>query len=126
MEKSQYKATGKRDLEERTLKFASNVIEWIEILPKTTTNHELVKQLVRSAGSIGANYIEANEALGKKDFLLHLRICKKEAKETVYWLKLITTKRDIIGEKHDALLQEATELMKIFGAIVTKLQPPET
>lgn len=80
MEKSQYKATGKRDLEERTLKFASNVIEWIEILPKTTTNHELVKQLVRSAGSIGANYIEANEALGKKDFLLHLRICKKRSK----------------------------------------------
>jgi four helix bundle protein len=84
MEKSEYKATGKPDLEERTLKFAGSVIEWVEFHPKTMTHRELTKQLVRSASSIGANYIEANEALGNKDFLMRLRICRKEAKETVY------------------------------------------
>jgi four helix bundle protein len=84
----------------------------------------LTSVIVRSASSIGANYIEANEALGSKDFLMRLRICRKEAKETVYWLKFIPVKRDIIGEKHSVLLQEVIELTKIFGAIVTKLQPP--
>ncbi|HEX9896535.1 MAG TPA: four helix bundle protein [Dehalococcoidales bacterium] len=125
MVKSEYKSTGKRDLEERTLKFANDIVGFVERLPRTIPNNELVKQLVRSAGSIGANYIEANEALGKKDFLLRLRICRKEAKESVYWLKLIRVKTDIIVEQRDTLLQEATELTKIFGAIVTKLQPPE-
>jgi four helix bundle protein len=82
--KSTYKSTGKRDLEERTLQFASDILGFLEKIPRTIPNNEIAKQMARSAGSIGANYIEANEALGKKDFLLRLRICRKEAKETVY------------------------------------------
>jgi four helix bundle protein len=118
------KYTGKRDLEERTLKFASDVVGFVETLPGTIAVNELSKQLVRSAGSVGANYIEENEALDDKDFLLRLRICRKEAKESIYWLKLIPAKSDIMGRKRDILLQEAIELTKIFGAIVTKLQRP--
>ena len=79
---------------------------------------------MRSSGLVGANYIAANEALGKKDFLLRLRICREEAKETAYWLKLILVS-DVFNDKRNMLLQEATELTKIFGAIVTKLQASE-
>ena len=78
------------DLENRTLAFAKKVIAFVNILEKNTGNKEVGKQLVRSAGSVGANYIEANEALSRKDFLMRAKICRKEAKETCYWLKLIT------------------------------------
>ena len=67
----------------------------------------------------GLNYIEANEAIGKKDFVMKIKICRREAKESGYWLRLLDT-----GEKlevqRDNLVGEATELMKIFGAIVRK------
>jgi four helix bundle protein len=70
-------------------------------------------------GSIGANYIEANEPIGKKDFVMKVKICRREAKESGYWLRLLDT-----GEKlevqRDNLVGEATELMKIFGAIIRK------
>jgi len=72
------------DLEERTLKFAKEVIKFIKSLPKTIANIEIIKQLVRSSGSVGANYIEANEALSKKDFIMWIKICRKEAKESRY------------------------------------------
>jgi four helix bundle protein len=68
------------DLEERTLEFAKNVITFTKVLPRTVANRELVKQLVRSCGSVGANYIEANESLSKKDFVMRIKICRKEAK----------------------------------------------
>ena len=77
------------DLEERTLRFAKEVIEFVNILPKTMANIEIVKQIIRSSGSVGANYIEANEALSKKDFTMRVKICRKEAKESRYWLRLI-------------------------------------
>ncbi len=81
---------------------------------------ELTKQLVRSAGSVGANYIEANEALSKKDFLVRIKISRKEAKETRYWLRLLeVTALDVVKQR-DALVEEVTELMKIFGSIVEK------
>jgi len=76
------------DLEERTLEFAKKVRSFIKNLPKTTGNFEDEKQMVRSSGSIGANYIEANEALSKKDFAMRIKISRKEAKETEYWLKI--------------------------------------
>jgi four helix bundle protein len=72
------------DLEERTHKFARETIEFINLFPKTLANIEIAKQLVKSAGSVGANYIEANEALSKKDFVLRVKICRKEAKESRY------------------------------------------
>jgi four helix bundle protein len=82
---------------------------------------EDVRQLVRSSGSVGANYIEANDALGKKDFLMHIKISRKEAKESRYWLRLLDTgDNDSLEESRRSLIQEAGELMNIFGAIVRK------
>ncbi|RLB15322.1 MAG: four helix bundle protein, partial [Deltaproteobacteria bacterium] len=77
------------DLEDRTLKFTKEVIEFVKNLPRTIANIEIIKQLVRASGSVGANYIEANEALSKKDFAMRIKICRKEAKESRYWLRLI-------------------------------------
>jgi len=82
-------------------------------------NNEIAKQLVRSAGSVGANYIEANESLGKKDFVMHAKIARKEAKESRYWLQLLDC-----PEMHqlfkEQLIQESTELLKIFSKIIEK------
>jgi len=106
------------DLEERTLNFAKEVIWFVKELPRSLANAEIAKQLIRSSGSIGANYIEANESLSKKDFLMRIKICRKESKESIYWLKLLETEDQ---EKSGGLLiREATELMKIFGSIVEK------
>ena len=110
------------DLEERTLRFAQNVMEFVRVLPKTLVNTEVMKQVVRSSGSVGANYIEANEALGKKDFAMRIRICRKEAKESCYWLKLIEATGEDAEKKRQSLITEATELMKIFGAIIEKVK----
>jgi len=84
-------------------------------------NIEDTKQAVRASGSIGANYIEANESISKKDFVVRIKICRKEAKESRYWLLLIDTGNDATVEKCRAgLVQEATELTSIFGAIMRK------
>lgn len=106
----------KYDLEERTLKFSKAIIAFSKIINKNISNIDLIKQLIRSATSVGANYIEANESLSRKDFVMRIKICRKEAKETRYWLELIDT--DSI--ERQTLMQEATELMKIFGAILEK------
>jgi four helix bundle protein len=109
------------DLEDRTLKFAQCVRDYIKKLNKTIANIEDSSQLVRASGSVGANYIEANEALSKKDFVVRIKISRKEAKESRFWLKLIETNGDTILEKQrNELIQEATELMNIFGAILRK------
>jgi four helix bundle protein len=108
------------DLEDRTLRFAQDVRQFVRTLPRTVCNGEDAKQLVRSSGSVGANYIEANEALGKKDFLLRVKICRKEAKETRYWLRLLEVKSPQDESRREGLIREATELMNIFGAILRK------
>jgi four helix bundle protein len=110
------------DLEERTLKFAKEVINYINTLPKSIVNTEITKQVIRSSGSVGANYIEANEALSKKDFAMRIKICRKEAKESRYWLKLIELKGEDSEKRRQSLIEEATELMKIFGSIVEKVK----
>jgi four helix bundle protein len=110
------------DLEERTLGFAKDVIEFANALPKSIANIEISKQVIRSSGSVGANYIEANESLGKKDFAMRIKICRKEAKESIYWLRLIEARGEQAKERKQSLISEATELMKIFGAILTKTQ----
>jgi len=107
------------DLEDRCLKFAEAVNSYVRKLPRDIPNIENGKQLCRSAGSIGANYIEANESLSKKDFVMRIKISKKETKETRYWLNLTKSVEKDIKEKN-RLIQEATELMKIFGAILEK------
>ena len=109
------------DLEDRTFRFAQRVREFVEDLPKTLPNKEDSRQLVRASGSIGANYIEANEALSKKDFVMRIKICRKEAKESRYWLGLVDIKdKSKLEHKQEELKQEATELMNIFGAILRK------
>ena len=109
------------DLEERTLQFARNCRSLTKKLLKNTSNFEDAKQLIRSSGSVGANYIEANESLSKKDFLLRIKISRKEAKESQFWLKLLDCSDDLkIDSWRMQLLQEALELTKIFGAIVEK------
>jgi len=109
------------DLEERTFVFARDVREFVKGLKPTIGNVEDSKQLVRASGSVGANYIEANEALSKKDFLMRARICKKESKESRYWLRLVDTCGDEkLEARRQELIQEATELMNIFGSIIRK------
>jgi four helix bundle protein len=113
--------TKQYDLEDRTFIFAKDVRAFVKQIPKTTANIEDTKQLVRASGSVGANYIEANESLSKKDFLLRIKICRKEAKESRFWLRLIDVGNDPMIEKHrDNLIQEATESTNIFGAILRK------
>jgi len=109
------------DLEDRTLEFAKQVRDFIRKLNRTLANIEDGKQLIRSSGSIGANYIEANEALSKKDFVMRIKICRKEAKESRYWLRLlnIDDKKEIEQERN-VLENEVCELTHIFGAIITK------
>ncbi len=94
---------------------------FVKRLRKTLANIEDGKQLIKASGSVGANYIEANESLSKKDFIMRIKICRKEVKESRYWLKLI----DIEGEKEQEkergeLVEESTELMNIFGSILRK------
>jgi four helix bundle protein len=109
------------DLEDRTLEFASRVRAFVKKLNKIVANIEDGKQLVKESGSVGANYIEANEALSKKDFVMRIKICRKEAKESRYWLRLVDTGGNSEHEhERDALANEASELTHIFGSIVTK------
>jgi len=108
------------DLEERTLVFAKQAIKFCRALPKTVIDAEIGRQLLRSCTSVGANYIEANESLGKKDFLMRIRICRKEAKESGYWLRLLEAVSADFTAERDSLLQESTELMRIFGSILAK------
>ena len=109
------------DLEERTFQFAKDVRAFVKALPRTVANDEDMRQLVRASGSVGANYIEANDSLSKKDFVMRIKISRKEAKESRYWLRLLDTgDAGSLDTLRASLIQEATELMNIFGAIVRK------
>src|SRR4051812_6175941 len=109
------------DLEDRTENFARRVRALVKRLPRTDANYVDIRQLVRASGSVAANYIEANEALSKKDFLMRVKICRKEAKESRLVLRLIDVGAETsVAHERDALVQEATELTSIFGAILRK------
>ena len=109
------------DLEDRTLEFAKRVRAFVNKLNKTTANIEDGRQLLKASGSVGANYIEANEAFSKKDFAMRIKICRKEAKESRYWLRLVDTDNNVELERERKELEnEACELTHIFGSIVTK------
>jgi four helix bundle protein len=104
-----------RDLEDRTFLFAESVRAFVKQLPRTISNTEDVRQLVRASGSVAANWIEADEALSKKDFLMRVKICRKEAKESRLFLRLIDagpTRHNL--DQRDALRAEARELTLIF------------
>ena len=108
------------DLEERTLEFSKRIIRMCKTLPGNTINFRLIDQIVRSGTSMGANYREANETETKKDFKFRIRICRKEGKETIYWLNLIVEANPNFKERVEPLLQETVELVKIFAAILEK------
>ena len=111
----------KFDLEERTSRFAQRVRDFCLKLPKNQANHEFVPQLIRSGSSPGANYIEANEGIGGKDFIMKIKTCRREAKESGYWLNLVMTDGSTIAEEERAALkQEAREFVLIFTAILKK------
>jgi four helix bundle protein len=112
-----------QDLEERSAKFAENVRAFVRRLPRTIANIEDVKQLVRASGSVAANCIEANEALGNKDRVMRFRISRKEAKECQLWLRLINVGEALESdEARNRLRQEAHELKLIFTSIIKKLE----
>lgn len=109
------------DLEERTFIFAKDVRLFVKTLPKTLANFEDAKQVVKSSGSVGANYLEANEALSKKDLLMRIKISRKEAKESKYWLQLISKTNELKNDDEaKRLIQEADELKKILSSIIEK------
>jgi four helix bundle protein len=87
------------NLEDRTYNFTKKVINYVNTLPKTIGNREVGRQVVRSSGSVGANYIEANEALSKKDFKMRIKIARKESKESRYWLRLTEPKSEHLEKK---------------------------
>jgi len=111
------------DLEPRTEAFARDVRAFIRVLPKTQCNLWDIKQLVRASGSVGANFIEAREAVSQKDFLYRVRVSRKEAKEAGYWLRLLDT-RGIpeLEESRLRLVAECQELIRIMTAIIKKCE----
>jgi len=107
------------ELEERCFEFARRVKVLIKSCRMNVTNSSIAGQLMDSSGSVGANYIEANEALSNKDFIYRIRISKKESKESRFWLRLLDCEKKNETEQNE-LVQEAKELMLIFGGILQK------
>jgi four helix bundle protein len=114
-------AAKRRDLEDRTFQFAESVRQFVKQLPQSVSNTEDIRQLVRASGSVAANWIEADEALSKKDFLMRVKICRKEAKESRLFLRLLDRGlgKNTVGSR-DRLAKEARELTLIFSAIISK------
>lgn len=107
----------KFDLEDRTLKFAKNCLDLCKLVQRDTVSHELVKQFIRACCSVGANYREANDTITKKDFLHKIAICRREAKESKYWLELLLHTNPDLGKQIEPLIDEALQLARIFASI---------
>ncbi len=105
------------DLEERVAKFGENVIDFIKTLKTNTINNPLINQIIKSSTSIGANYMEANQAISKKDFKNKIHICRKESNETKYWFRMIAKANTEKSEQCRILWKEAHELTLIFAKI---------
>lgn len=101
--------------------FAKQVIHICQKIPRNKINDTLTSQVIRSSGSIGANYREANEALGKKDFVYRLRIARKEAKEAHYWLELLAEANSVCTNEIGVVMSEVCELRNILSAIINKV-----
>lgn len=110
------------DLEERTLEFVKGVVQLCQNLSHDIINRELVSQLVRAASSVGANYRESRESLGKRDSLHRLRIARKECKEATYWLLLLQSKNLAHRELFQRFIEESNELRNILSSIIKKLE----
>ena len=109
-------------IEERTFLFAKDCRFLVKDLKYTISNSEDGKQLVRSSGSVGANYIESNEKLGDKDLKFRLKTSRKEAKESEYWLRLLKALNEQHSDRIQSLINKAGELRKILSAIINKLK----
>ncbi len=107
------------NLEERTARFAENVIDFVKSIGLTSINKRIVEQLIGSAGSVGANYCEANEAESRRDFIHKISIAKKEIKETKHWLRLLARVETLRAEDIKKLWEETQELLLIFSKIIT-------
>ena len=116
------KTNQKYDLEERTAKFGEKIIEFFKSIDETTINKPLISQLIRSATSIGANYCEANGASSKQDFKNKIYICKKEANETKFWLRMLAKSNPEVRDKAKELWKEVQELTLIFSKIISSLK----
>ncbi|MFH1713367.1 MAG: four helix bundle protein [Candidatus Jacksonbacteria bacterium] len=112
----------KYDLEERTAKFGEEIIRFAKRIPKNAVTLPIISQLVRSGTSVGANYCEADDAESKQDFKHKIGICKKEARETKHWLRMIATTEQELTLEARILWQEAKELHLIFNSITNKLK----
>ena len=104
------------NLEERTAKFGENIIDFVRPLKRDEVSRPLISQIVRSATSIGANYMEADGAESKKDFIHKIALCKKESKETKHWLRMIAKANPQVNCGN--LSKEAHELSLIFSSII--------
>ena len=109
------------DLEERTAKFSEDVIDFIKSVSRNSLNDSILRQLIRSATSVGANYCEANNASSKQDFRNKIYICKKEINETKYWFRMLVKTNPELKDKARKLWQESQELNLIFQKIVNSL-----
>jgi four helix bundle protein len=109
------------DLEERTARFGEIIIAFAKKIPKNAVTLPLIDQLVRAGTSVGANYCEADEAVSKKDFRHKIGICKKEARESKHWLRMVAAAEESMKEEARTLWQEAKELHLIFAAIFRKI-----
>ena len=105
------------DLEERTARFGEAIIDFAKRTPKSTVTVSLISQLVRSGTSVGANYCEADDGVSKKDFRNKIGICKKEARETKHWIRMIVSAVPELKDEARPLWQEAKELHLIFVSI---------
>ncbi|MBM2817486.1 MAG: hypothetical protein HW401_76 [Parcubacteria group bacterium] len=113
--------SNKYDLEERTAKLGEEIIKFTKKISDNTINRPLISQIVKSATSVGANYCEADDAESKKDFKHKIGICKKEARETKHWLRMIAVAAPELKDESRKLWQEAKELNLIFNSIVNKI-----
>ena len=107
-----------QEIKERCFNFSLRVIDFIDLLPKTTATLIITRQLVRSATSIGANLVEGSDACSKKEFINYLNISRKSARETIYWLEMIKHKKWVGEKETEILIKEATEIRKIISTII--------
>jgi four helix bundle protein len=122
MNNEQLNPKRKFDLEERTAKFGENIIRFAKKIQKNSVNLPLINQLVKAGTSVGSNYCEADDAESRKDFKHKIGICKKEARETKHWLRMIIVSCPELKEEANKLWQEAKELNLIFNSITNRLK----
>ncbi len=108
------------DLEERTACFGERVVSFARRIPESSITRSLINQLIRAATSVGANYCEADDAFSKREFIYKIATCRKEAKETKYWLRMVIIACPKLIDEAQQHKREAQELNLIFSSIVNK------